>query len=68
MPFVRRLSSALPAKPVSGFVALLVVLFVCAYAAGTAAGPVAPGIRPGVQPSGPQQPSGGDGMADMGGM
>lgn len=52
MSLVRRLSSVLPAKPVLGFVALLVVLFVCAYGAGAAAGPVAPGMRPGARPPG----------------
>ncbi|MFH8343628.1 hypothetical protein [Streptomyces sp. NPDC018045] len=72
MPLVRRLSSALPAKPVIGFVALLAVLFVCAYVAGAAAGPVAPGIRPsGTLPGTSQQPGGGgsmDGMSGMDGM
>ncbi|WP_078624658.1 hypothetical protein [Streptomyces monomycini] len=75
MPLVERLSSALPAKPVIGFVALLAVLFVCAYGAGSAAGPVAPGMRPsGTLPGAPQQsgagdPSGGmDGMSGMSGM
>ncbi|WP_125534246.1 hypothetical protein [Streptomyces sp. WAC 06725] len=72
MSLVRRLSSVLPAKPVLGFVALLVVLFACAYGAGAAAGPVAPGMRPGGQaPGAPQQPADGggmDGMSGMGGM
>ncbi|MEV5598399.1 hypothetical protein [Streptomyces sp. NPDC052496] len=69
MPFVRRLSSVLPAKPVIGFVALLAVLFVCAYGAGSAAGPVAPGLRPsGSLPGTPQQSGSGDSMNGMNGM
>ncbi|MFJ9852180.1 hypothetical protein [Streptomyces sp. NPDC101150] len=62
-PAVQRL---LPARPVIGFVALLVVLFALSYGAGAAAGPVAPGLHPAGDARTPEPGPARDG--DMGGM
>lgn len=65
-PLRQAVTRLLPARPVLGFLALLVVLGTLSYAVGTAVGPVAPGLRP----AGGSGTGGGapDGGGDMGGM
>lgn len=68
-PLRQALTRFLPARPVLGFLALLVVLGTLSYAVGTAVGPVAPGLRPaGGSGSGGGAPDGGGGMGGMHGM
>ncbi|MEV6567773.1 hypothetical protein [Streptomyces kronopolitis] len=63
-PLRRAVTRFLPARPVLGFLALLVVLGTLSYAVGAAVGPVAPGLRP----AGGSGGGASDGGGDMGGM